>query len=159
LGGETATLAATLSDLNNDRAVDLVVTGSGAAPTFFANPREGQFKSSPLYADTGLSATGGAVVLDFNKDGWMDVALTHAGSPGISLWRNVQGKRFERVSLPVENVTAGWGLTAIDLDNDGWLDLVAAVETAHGPELRALRNQGPAGFADVTGEGKLDQRE
>jgi Flp pilus assembly protein TadD len=157
LGGEGTTLAATLSDLNNDRAVDLLVTGSGPAPTFFANPREGQFKSSPLFAEAGLSPTVGAVVLDFNKDGWMDVALTHSGSPGISLWRNVQGKRFERVPLPVQNVTAGWGLTAIDLDNDGWLDLVAAVETPHGPELRALRNLGPAGFADVTAQVKLDQ--
>jgi tetratricopeptide (TPR) repeat protein len=157
LGGGGTTLAATLSDLNNDRAVDLLVTGSGAAPTLFANPREGQFKSSPLYTETGLSPTVGAVVLDFNKDGWMDVALTHAGSPGISLWRNVQGKRFERVPLPVQNVTAGWGLTAIDLDNDGWLDLAAAVETAHGPELRALRNLGPAGFEDVTAKVKLDQ--
>jgi tetratricopeptide (TPR) repeat protein len=157
LGGEGTTLAATLSDLNNDRAVDLLVTGSGPAPTFFANPREGQFKSSPLFADANLSPTVGAVVLDFNKDGWMDVALTHSGSPGISLWRNVQGKRFERVPLPVQNVTAGWGLTAIDLDNDGWLDLVAAVETPHGPELRALRNLGPAGFQDVTAQVKLDQ--
>src|ERR1700733_9369596 len=157
LGGEGTTVVATLSDLNNDRAVDLLVTGSGPAPTFFANPREGQFKSSPLFAEAGLSPTVGAVVLDFNKDGWMDVALTHSGSPGISLWRNVQGKRFERVPLPVQNVTAGWGLTAIDLDNDGWLDLVAAVETSHGPELRALRNLGPAGFADVTAQVKLDQ--
>ena len=157
LGGEGTTVAATLSDLNNDRAVDLLVTGSGQAPTFFANPREGQFKSSPLFAETGLSPTVGAVVLDFNKDGWMDVALTHSGSPGISLWRNVQGKRFERVPLPVQNLTAGWGLTAIDLDNDGWLDLVAAVETPHGPELRALRNRGPAGFEDVTAQVKLDQ--
>jgi hypothetical protein len=157
LGGDGTTLSATLSDLNNDRAVDLLVTGSSSAPTFFANPREGQFKSSPLFADAGLSPTVGAVVLDFNKDGWMDVALTHSGSPGISLWRNVQGKRFERVPLPVQNVTAGWGLTAIDLDNDGWLDLVAAVETPHGPELRALRNLGAAGFADVTVQVKLDQ--
>jgi tetratricopeptide (TPR) repeat protein len=157
LGGEGTTVAATLSDLNNDRAVDLLVTGSGHAPTFFANPREGQFKSSPLFADTGLSPTVGAVVLDFNKDGWMDVALTHSGSPGISLWRNVQGKRFERVPLPVQDVTAGWGLTAIDLDNDGWLDLVAAVETPQGPALRALRNLGPAGFEDVTARVKLDQ--
>jgi tetratricopeptide (TPR) repeat protein len=157
LGGEGTTVTATLSDLNNDRAVDLLVTGSGQAPTFFANPREGHFKSSPLFAETGLSPTMGAVVLDFNKDGWMDVALTHSGSPGISLWRNVQGKRFERVPLPVQNVTAGWGLTAIDLDNDGWLDLVAAVETARGPELRALRNVGSAGFEDVTAQVKLDQ--
>ena len=157
LGGAGTTASATLSDLNNDRAVDLVVTGSGAAPTFFANPREGAFKASPLFETAGLPPTLGAVVLDFNKDGWMDVALTHSGSPGITLWRNVQGKRFERVALPVENVTAGWGLTVIDIDNDGWLDLVAAVETSHGPELRALRNTGPGGIEDVTAKVKLDQ--
>jgi tetratricopeptide (TPR) repeat protein len=157
LGGEGTTVAATLSDLNNDRAVDLLVTGSGQAPIFFANPREGHFKSSPLFTEAGLSPTMGAVVLDFNKDGWMDVALTHSSSPGISLWRNVQGKRFERVPLPVQNLTAGWGLTAIDLDNDGWLDLVAAVDTPQGPELLALRNQGPSGFEDVTARVKLDQ--
>ena len=157
LGGEGTTVAATLSDLNNDRAVDLLVTGSGQAPTFFANPREGHFKSSALFADAGLPPTVGAVVLDFNKDGWMDVALTHAGSPGITLWRNVQGKRFERVPLPVQDAIAGWGLTAIDIDNDGWLDLVAVVETQHGPQLRALRNLGPAGFEDVTARVKLDQ--
>jgi tetratricopeptide (TPR) repeat protein len=157
LGGEGTTVSATLSDLNNDRAVDLLVTGSGPSPTFFANPREGQFKPSPLFDTTGLPPTVGAVVLDFNKDGWMDVALTHSGSPGITLWRNVQGKRFERVPLPIENATAGWGLTAIDIDNDGWLDLVAAVETQHGPELRALRNLGPAGFEDVTARVKLDE--
>ena len=157
LGGEGTTVSATLSDLNNDRAVDLLVTGSGPAPTFFANPREGLFKSSPLFADASLPPTVGAVVLDFNKDGWMDVALTHSGSPGITLWRNVQGKRFERVPLPVEDAVAGWGITAIDIDNDGWLDLVAAVQTQHGPELRALRNLGPAGFEDVTARVKLDQ--
>src|SRR6202453_1056614 len=61
LGGEGTTMAATLSDLNNDRAVDLLVTGSGPAPTFFANPREGQFKSSPLFAEAGLPPTVGAV--------------------------------------------------------------------------------------------------
>jgi len=157
LGGEGTTTAATLSDLNNDRAVDLVVTGSGQAPTFFANPREGLFKSSPLFADAGLPPTVGAVVFDFNKDGWMDVALTHSGSPGITLWRNVQGKRFERVPLPVQDATAGWGLTVIDIDNDGWLDLVVAVDTKQGPQLRALRNLGAAGFADVTAQVKLDQ--
>ena len=146
LGGEGTTVAATLSDLNNDRAVDLLVTGSGQAPTFFANPREGQFKSSPLFAETGLSPTVGAVVLDFNKDGWMDVALTHSGSPGISLWRNVQGKRFERVPLPVQDVTAGWGLTAIDLDNDGWLDLVAAVRNSAWAGVARIAEPGSGGL-------------
>jgi tetratricopeptide (TPR) repeat protein len=49
LEGTAPTTAATLSDLNNDRAVDLLVAGKTTAPTFFANHREGAFGSSPLY--------------------------------------------------------------------------------------------------------------
>ena len=41
LAGTGSTTSATLSDLNNDRAIDLLVAGSGGAPTFFANRREG----------------------------------------------------------------------------------------------------------------------
>lgn len=151
LSGSANTTGATLSDINNDRAVDLVVTGTGSAPTIFENQREGAFKPVSLYADTGLAPTRGVYVFDFNKDGWMDVAVTHAGEPGISLWRNVDGKRFERVPLPGTGITAAWGVTAIDIDNDGWIDLAAVVETANGPELRVWRNRGPKGFEDVSG--------
>ena len=153
--GANATTSVVLSDLNNDRAVDLLVTGEGA-PTFYANQREGKFKASPLYNENLAPATG-AYILDFNKDGWMDVALTHAGAPGISLWKNIDGKRFERVPLPVEGVQRGWGVTAIDFDNDGWIDLAAVVETAKGSEIRVLRNTGTDGFKDVSGELGLDK--
>ena len=72
LGGEGTTVAATLSDLNNDRAVDLLVTGSGAAPTFFANPREGLFKSSPLFAEAGLPPQWGrSCSTSTRMGGWM----------------------------------------------------------------------------------------
>ncbi len=157
LGGEGATTSAVLSDINNDRAVDLVVTGSGSAPTLYLNPREGHFKASPLYDVAGLPPTVGVYVFDFNKDGWMDVALTHAGAPGVSLWRNVEGKRFERVPLPISDATRGWGVTAIDFDNDGWIDLAVVLETAHGPELRVLRNLGEQGFEDVSAKLGLDK--
>ena len=80
-----------LSDINNDRAVDLVVTGANGAPTVYLNQREGPFKAMPLYDAAGLAPATGVYVFDFNKDGWMDVALTHAGAPGVSLWRNVDG--------------------------------------------------------------------
>ena len=132
LAGQGATRNATLSDLNNDRAVDLIVTGSDPAPTFYANPREGEFRATPLFNDAKLTPTNGVYVFDFNKDGWMDVAVTHTGAPGVTLWRNVDGKRFERVPLPIEGATRGWGLTAIDIDNDGWIDLAVLIDTAHG---------------------------
>ena len=157
LAGSANTTGATLSDINNDRAIDLVVTGEGSAPTIYENQREGAFKALPLYADAGLSATQGISIFDFNKDGWMDVAVTHNGAPGISIWRNVEGKHFERVPLPVAGITAAWGVTAIDIDNDGWIDLAAIVDTAKGPELRVWRNLGEKGFEDVSNALGLDK--
>ncbi len=149
-GGKGSTVSATLSDLNNDRAVDLVVTGSGAAPTLFMNQREGPFHSKPMYAAKGLPPTEGVAVFDYNKDGWMDVALTHDGPPGVTLWRNVHGESFQRVPLPIHDATRAWGITPVDIDNDGWIDLAVIIDTKHGPELRVLRNLGPKGFKDVT---------
>ncbi|HZY72881.1 MAG TPA: FG-GAP-like repeat-containing protein, partial [Edaphobacter sp.] len=150
LAGKGSTTAVALSDLNNDRAVDLIVTGDGSSPTIFENKREGAFKVLPLYADSGLAPTRGVLVFDFNKDGWMDVAVTHAGAPGISLWRNRDGEHFERVHLPLTGAEAAWGLTAIDIDNDGWIDLAAIVKTANGTGLRLWRNRGAQGFEDVS---------
>jgi len=161
LGGSGTTQAAILTDFNNDRAVDLAVTGDGA-PTIFVNPREGKYPAQPLSTDSSLPPTTGIAVLDFNKDGWMDIAVTHAGAPGITLWRNVEGpnhigRRFERVELPIKNALRGWGLTPIDIDNDGWVDLAAVVETASGPEVRVLRNLGDGTFEDVSKALGLDR--
>ncbi len=157
LGGEGSTSASVLTDLNNDRAVDLVVTGSSPAPIFFANPRDGAFHPTPLFSEKGLPPTTGVVAFDFNKDGWMDIVLTHAGAPGVTLWKNIEGKRFERVTLPLHDATKGWGVAAIDFDNDAWLDLAMVVETASGSKLRIIRNVGPDGFVDVTEQLKLEE--
>jgi len=150
LAGTAETTSATLSDINNDRAVDLLVAGAGSSPAIFLNQREGGFKRVALYDDPTLGATRGVLAFDFNKDGWMDIAVTHAGAPGVSLWRNVEGKHFERVSLPTNGILEAWGLTAIDVDNDGWIDLAVIVEDPHGTRLRVFRNLGPHGFEDVT---------
>jgi hypothetical protein len=149
LGGAGATRGAVLSDINNDRAVDLIVSGADGPPQIYLNQREGAFKQLPLYAET-LSPPRALAIADFNKDGWMDVAVTHEGAPGVSLWRNVEGKRFERVPLDLPGVVSAWGITPIDFDNDGWIDLAVVVETAKGTELRVLRNMGANGFVDVS---------
>jgi len=155
LGGSRKTASAILIDFNNDRAVDLAMTGDGPSPLIYVNPREGKYPTQPLYEGIALPRTVGIAVLDFNKDGWMDMAVTHAGAPGLTLWRNVEGanhvgRRFERVSLPLHGALRGWGLTAIDIDNDGWIDLAAIVETRAGPEVRVLRNRGNGTFEDVS---------
>jgi tetratricopeptide (TPR) repeat protein len=99
LGGAMPSIAAIASDVNNDRAIDLVVTGWGQSPQVFLNPREGKFTATAPWTSDMPANAAGAVALDFDKDGWMDLAFTHWGAPGLSLWRNVGGKSFERVEI------------------------------------------------------------
>jgi tetratricopeptide (TPR) repeat protein len=155
LGGSGKTEAVILTDFNNDRAVDLAMTGDGPSPVIYVNPREGKYPTQALYEGEKLPPTVGIAVLDYNKDGWMDIAVTHAGAPGLTLWRNVEGpnhigRRFERVALPLHGALRGWGVTPIDIDNDGWIDLAAIVETSAGPRVRVLRNRGDGSFEDVS---------
>jgi len=149
LAGTGPSLVSIATDFNNDRAVDLIVTG-GTAPTIFVNPREGHFQAIQPWGAAMPAPVVGVAVFDFDKDGWMDVAFTHAGPPGVTLWRNVEGKRFERVPLPKLDWTRGWGLVALDYDNDGWVDLAAVGENSEGGKICLLRNLGPKGFEDVT---------
>jgi len=174
LGGSGKTNAVILTDFNNDRAVDIVVTGDGPAPLIYVNPREGKYPTQALYAPD-FSAAGfeetfvppgtvGIAVFDYNKDGWMDIAITKTGwmnyfthdrRPGLTLWRNVEGpdhmgRTFVPVHLPLKGVDGGWGLTPIDIDNDGWIDLAAVLETKAGPRVKVFRNRGDGTFEDVS---------
>ena len=158
LGGSGRTAASILTDFNNDRAVDLAVTGDGPSPLIYVNPREGRYPTQPVYEGVALAPTVGIAILDYNKDGWMDIAVTHAGSPGLTLWRNVEApdhirRRFERVEFETGAHTEalrGWGLTPIDIDNDGWIDLAAILDTPTGPVVRVYRNLGDGSFEDVS---------
>ena len=166
LQGETPNYSSIGTDYNNDRAVDIVVTGMGggtASPSslgtlIYENPREGKFIKRALWSSPIASETSGVAVLDFNHDGWMDIAFSQSGTPALTLWRNNQGKSFESIALPITNWIRAWGVAAIDYDNDGWIDLVAVGETAEGRgEVRLFRNLGPDGFKDVTADVGLDK--
>jgi tetratricopeptide (TPR) repeat protein len=144
-------------DYNNDRAVDMVVTG-GQTPKIFENPREGKFRDRSDLTSSMPSKTLGVAVLDFDHDGWMDLAFTHVGPPGLTLWRNNHGKSFDRIALPETNWVRAFGVAAIDYDNDGWVDLVAVGETKEGKgEIKLFRNLGADGFKDVTADVGLDK--
>ena len=158
LAGKAPTVAAIGTDYNNDRAVDLIVTGTyKGGPAIFENPREGQFRDTDPWPSA-LEISAAVTVIDFDHDGWMDLAFTHWGAPGLTLWRNNPGSKFERVELPTPQWVRGWGVAALDYDNDGWVDLVAVGETADGRgEVRLFRNLGPDGFKDVTADVGLDK--
>jgi Tfp pilus assembly protein PilF len=158
LSGSGESAYAIGTDYNNDRAIDLVLTGAKQGPVIFQNPREGAFESRPFWADKDLPPTVAVTVLDFNHDGWMDLVFTHWGPPGITLWQNKQGKSFEQVSLPKVEWVRAYGVAAFDYDNDGWVDLAAVGETKEGKgELRLFRNLGRDGFRDVTSDVGLDK--
>jgi tetratricopeptide (TPR) repeat protein len=154
-GGQAVAMVGT--DFNNDRAVDLVVTG-GDTPRLYENPREGKFKVRQDLASDMPRGTNGLAPLDFDHDGWIDLAFTHDGSPAVTLWRNVHGKSFDQVKLPDTNWARAYGVAAFDYDNDGWVDLVAVGETKDGRgEIKLFRNLGPDGFKDVTADVGLDK--
>ncbi len=157
LAGPGLSLGALLSDVNNDRAVDLVLTGYRNAPVIYLNPREGKFRPIRPWTTAFSVPTLGVTALDFNKDDWMDLAFTQDGTPGLTLWRNIDGKKFVRVPLPRLNWTRAWGVAPIDYDNDGWIDLVAVGINAKGGHIALFRNEGPAGFRNVTRQVGLDK--
>jgi tetratricopeptide (TPR) repeat protein len=167
LAGKQPALAALGTDYNNDRAVDLVVTGE---TEIFQNPREGKFRPYHLLSanfqkpeDAKSSSplakaifSNGVAVLDIDHEGWMDIALN--GINGPSLWRNNHGRGFEKVELPKTDWAWGYGIAAFDYDNDGWVDLVAVGKTKEGKgEIKLFRNLGPDGWKDVTAEVGLDK--
>jgi lipoprotein NlpI len=158
LAGAAPSIGVIGSDLGNNRAIDLVVTGWQKYPSVFMNTREGPFRPATPWAISMPGPAAGVVAADFDHDGWTDLAFTHWASPAVTVWRNVQGKSFERVPLVEPGWMRAWGIAAFDYDNDGWVDLVAVGETFSGEGRIALfRNEGPAGFRDVTHETGLDK--
>jgi hypothetical protein len=142
----TITINGIGTDYNNDRAIDLVVTGSGGGATVFENQREGPFLAKQPWSSR-IFATVGVAALDFDHDGWMDLAFSHFGVPAVTLWHNNHAKSFDRVSLPEVSWTRADGIVALDYDNDGWVDLAAVGETKDGKgEVRLFRNRGTDGW-------------
>jgi len=101
----------------------------------------------------------GLICEDFNDDGWPDIYVTNDGDANF-LWLNngdgtftesatITGAAFNAFGEP----EASMGVTAGDLDDDGDLDLFMTHLWRESNTM--YRNDGDAGFMDVTGASGL----
>ena len=146
------------TDYNNDRAVDIFV--SGLDPLIFENPREGKFVIRQPWDKKLIQDNIGVAFADFGHDGWMDIATTHFGQGVVPLkiWHNEHGKSFRYIQVPETDLDVAFGVAAFDYDDDGWVDLAVVGETKdHKGEIKLFRNLGADGFKDVTVDVGLDK--
>ena len=135
---DAATAGLTLIDSTGRGQTDLLVWSSQGVELFL--------RGQQLADNTGLEGLTGVVDIasgDFDNDGLMDLCVLTAAGP--QLYRNTGG-RFARqpAKLPARRFDAAvW----LDYDHDYDLDLVLL-----GPQSALMRNQGPAGWEDRTGD-------
>ncbi len=149
--------SAALTDYNNDRAIDLIVTGERTR--VLTNPHEGKWPNPNRGKEKCRRRVWGVAVADFNKDGRMDAAFTHSTVQALTIWENNAGRNFQPfdLTLDVEDLVEARGVVAFDFDNDGWIDIAAVGRTREGKDvIKLFRNLGRAGFKDVTHETGLD---
>ena len=127
----TGPLRVGLTDVDNDRDIDLFAAGPGRL-LVLSNQRDGTFDDIVDAGGlAGLSIDPTRLALaDLDKDGWMDLVL--GGEDGVS-WRRNRAAVF--VDGGLLGSGDGAGLVVVDFDNDGFLDVAVA-----GPAL--LRNFG-----------------
>jgi tetratricopeptide (TPR) repeat protein len=139
-------------DLNNDKQMDLVLSG-GAADRLFLNRGEGRLADAT--ADSGLASFGpsmGAVPFDFDHDGDLDL-LRWNGARLVLQANDGEGRLGEPLARPglPQGIAGIRDVTVRDFDDDGDADV--GVLTGSGPfQLRMFSNERLASFREVTGD-------
>ena len=152
LFGAGGTLTDAWADFDGDGDPDRFVGFNGAASRLYRNDRAAGFVD--VAADAGIvveRAVRTSAWGDYDADGDPDLLLGYAGdAPVTALFRNDGPAGFRSVAAEVglelaEGATrqASW----MDYDRDGDLDLFLALRDRPN---RLFRNDGSAGFADVT---------
>ena len=131
------------------------------ADVLYHNNGDGTFTDVSSTSGIGTSRGRGLGLIceDFNDDGWPDVYVTNDGDANF-LWLNngdgtftesatITGAAFNAFGEP----EASMGVTAGDIDDDGDLDLFMTHLRRESNTI--YRNDGDAGFMDVTGTSGL----
>lgn len=154
-----------VGDINADGLDDLYLcTPNGLPNRLYLQQPDGTARECS--ADWGvdwLDDTKAALIADFDNDGDQDLAL--AVGPTILILRQQDGKFIPSNGLRSASLASFYSLCTADYDNDGDLDLfgVRYVKTRYGenvplplhdahngPTNHLLRNDGAAGWTDVT---------
>jgi tetratricopeptide (TPR) repeat protein len=123
LGGGGKTSSAILTDFNNDRAVDLVTTGDGMAPTIYVNPREGKYPTQALDPATLTTED----ITEIAEHG------THHQAT------RKEAREYDRaVKNSVAPLPPTVGIAVLDYNKEGWMDI--AVTHTGAPGLTLWRN-------------------
>jgi hypothetical protein len=134
------------------------------APSTFASDADiGRFVDvAPQLGLDAFDHAGGAIVDDFDGDGFLDVVSSTCDVRGsMKAFRNRGDGTFEDIAKAwrLDDQLGGLHIAGADYDNDGDLDILVprgAWMLDEGAIRKSLlRNDGPAGFTDVTGEAGL----
>ncbi|HSE48279.1 MAG TPA: CRTAC1 family protein [Terriglobales bacterium] len=96
----------------------------------------------------------GVAWFDYDKDGWPDLYVANDSTPNF-LYKNLRNGKFDEVGFPTGVAVSddgqeqgSMGVALGDFNNDGRFDLFV---TNFSEEYNAFyRNDGPAGFADIS---------
>ncbi|MBK8978595.1 MAG: VCBS repeat-containing protein [Planctomycetes bacterium] len=154
-----------IGDVDADGDVDVIVGQSviliiGGQTTLWLGDGAGGFTSAPaaqMPVDDRMGATGLAL-LDSDGDGDLDLFVCSGPNPtgqGLErLYVNDGLGTFTMSGAPMpQDGSRTWSPCALDVDGDGDPDLAMLRGTGGlppGPGLSLYRNDGPAGFTDVT---------
>ncbi|TAE49457.1 MAG: VCBS repeat-containing protein, partial [Bacteroidetes bacterium] len=143
------------ADVDNDKDIDLILTGLRADQTPFSalylNEGGVLVKEAAGLSEITAVHSSAAAWADYDKDGDYDLLLTGTSSSAAALTqllRNEGGVLYDDTPAGLLNLTNGsvaWG----DYNRDGWPDLLLTGENSEGAYTRVFRNDSIAGFTSV----------